>query len=128
MRLPIGRCTKGCPYDWTFDETKNTWYCSNCEGNDVEITEEEIDQWIADCLADYDDATEQVVLTKAMPNDGEAEKIMYLAKLRRAEKHLAEASLRADAASMIEILRNGNSTGKININLPDINFQVNLQW
>jgi len=89
---------------------------------------EDIDEWITTCLKDYDIALQDLEMTKVLPNDGEAECIVYLGKLKRAERLLTQASIRADAASMVQILKNSNVSGEIYLNLPDIQINIKLKW
>ncbi len=89
---------------------------------------QDIEQWTENCMADYDAALGELESARKNPQEGEAEKIMYLAKLRRAERWLLESGIRADAASVIQSLYHSAPAGMIQIEVPEVRLKVKLEW
>lgn len=124
---PVNNCNTCNIYDWIYNETKQQWECSKCGMAEV-LQLNDVETWYEECMTDYDAALGELEYTKTLPSDGEAEKIVVLGKMKRAERKLAAASVRADAASMVQLLKNYSSTGEIILNLPEVQLNVKLQW
>lgn len=87
------------------------------------------DVWCEEMLTQYDIAFQALEKEKEIKDtEGKAITIMKKARMNRAEKQLAIASIRADAASLVQQLQRGTTKGDVYLVLPEADINVHLQW
>lgn len=131
--FPCGTCGQ---FDWNWNDNLDKWECRHCvingrpEPKRPEInTVTPAEAWCDQVLTEYDVAFRAMEKEKEAPdNEGKAVTIMKKARLSRAEKQLALASIRADAASLVQQLQRETTKGDIYLDLPEADVKVHLQW
>lgn len=131
--FPCGTCGTN---DWNWNENSNKWECRHCSLNGrPEPKRPEVDMissadvWCEEMLTQYDIAFQALEKEKEIKDtEGKAITIMKKARMNRAEKQLAIASIRADAASLVQQLQRGTTKGDVYLVLPEADINVHLQW
>lgn len=130
--FPCGTCGT---MDWNWNETMDRWECRTCViygRNEPEKPVQHytpVDEWTHQILEDYDKAFQQLEVEKNQAdNQGQAVTIMKIARVKRAEKQLAIASIRADAASLVQQLQRSTTKGEVYLDIPEADLKVRLQW
>ncbi len=85
-------------------------------------------EWVDISLREYDVAYQELEDAKAAPKNGEAESILWLARVKKADRKLALANAKADIASDILEIQKINTRGDIYLDLPDIDLKLRIQW
>lgn len=130
--FPCGTCGT---LDWNWNEDKDVWQCRTCAiYGRPEIDRPiapivPVDEWTKEMLVGYDKAVQELEKEKGQADDkGQAVTIMKMARVKRAETKLAIASIRADAASLVQQLQRSTTKGDVYLDLPEADIKVHLQW
>lgn len=130
--IPCGTCGR---YDWNWNEDLDRWECRACaiygrpEPERPTIGFTSADEWCHQVLKEYEDALRVLEDEKGTSDvEGKAVTIMKMARMSRAEKNLAKASIRADAAALVQQLQRSTTKGDVYLDLPEADIKVRLQW
>lgn len=131
--LPCGTCGQ---LDWNWNANMDRWECRHCATNGrpepkkppvMELTP--ADEWCHQQLVDYDVAVRLLETEKEIKDgQGKAVTLLKVARVNRAEKQLAIAAIKADAASLVQQLQRSTTKGDVYIDLPEADVKVRLQW
>lgn len=86
------------------------------------------DKWCEDSLKEYEAQTQELIELRFKTNGEEESTLLRSARIRRAEKKLAVATIKADAASLVLQLRKATERGDIQIEIPEAQLDVELTW
>jgi len=133
--IPEFICPSCKEYDWCWNKDMNRWECRVCSVyGRPEPDPPEFDgvsngsEWVDISLREYDVAYQELEDAKAAPKNGEAESILWLARVKKADRKLALANAKADIASDILEIQKINTRGDIYLDLPDIDLKLRIQW
>lgn len=84
------------------------------------------DKWCDDSLKEFESLTQELMELRFTTQ--EESTLLRSARIRRAEKKLAIATVKADVASLILQLMKDASKGTIAIEIPESELDVRLTW
>ena len=87
-----------------------------------------LELWCDKVLLEYDDALKEHDIVIHLPQTGEVSAIMRMARIKRAERQLVLATIRADAADFMLLMKKANPTGEIYLDIPDGGIKVRVKW
>ncbi len=93
-----------------------------------EITTTQADRWCQEALEEYDVASSELGQLRADPKVNDVASIIGKAKLSRAQKRLAAATVKADTASLVLQLKQTTDRGEVSFDLPEIALRIKLKW
>ena len=86
------------------------------------------DKWCQEQLEEYDLVVQTLKVLKASPQSDSVSGIIWSAKIKRLEKILEVATIKADVACFLRQLITSAPTGEVSINTPAADLKVNLKW
>ena len=86
------------------------------------------DEWCQEALVSYEVATREWQELKDGPKPENVSELIWSARHRRAEKKLAAATIKANAASLVLQLMESSATGDVCFDLPEAEIKVRMKW
>lgn len=134
-KAPTIPCEWCAGTDWAYNSDMQKWNCVKCAMNgrpsppEPSMAPETIaDDWCDAALFDYDVAMGELENVKLLPKTGEVSAIIQQASMKRAEKRMKKAEVKAEVADMILGLRSICQNGDVYFDLPQADIKVRIKW